>query len=353
MSVKRGGLIGCGFFARNHMNGWAGIDGAEIVAVCDRDLAKAESMQADFNVPHAYADAEAMLKAEKLDFVDVVTTSPFHRQLVELAARHGVAAICQKPFADTYADAAAMVAACEAAGVPLAVHENFRWQKPFVEMAARIADGRIGRPTFARISFRHGFDYYKNQPYLAEVERLSLMDIGLHLFDLARFLVGEVETLTCRTQRINPIVRGEDAFTALLGHVGGATSVVDCSAYAKYDPEPFPETLATVEGPEGVLELTRHYRLIEHHAGSRVESDVEPAIPAWGGKPWHAVQDSVIAFERHFIEVLNDRAEAQPSGAHNLGTVALALAAYESAAENRTIDMRTWSESTTELNHGR
>lgn len=344
MTIRRGALIGCGFFARNHMHGWAEIEGAEIVAVCDRDFAKAERMQADFSVAHAYADAEEMLRSERLDFVDVVTTSPFHRQLVELAARHGVAAICQKPFADSYADAEAMVRACEQAGVPLAVHENFRWQRPFVEIADRIAAGRIGRPTYARISFRHGFDYYKNQPYLAEVERLSLMDIGLHLYDLARHLVGEVETLACLTQRVNPIVRGEDAFTALLGHAGGAVSVVECSAYAKYDPDPFPQTTAVIEGTEGTLELTRGYRLYEHHAGSVTATDVDVAVPAWGAKPWQVVQESVVAFERHFVDVLNGRAEAQPSGAHNLGTMALALASYESAAAGSVIRIEEWRE---------
>jgi len=344
MTIRRGALIGCGFFARNHMNGWAEIEGAEIVAVCDRDFAKAERMRDDFSIAKAYADAEEMLRTEKLDFVDVVTTSPFHRQLVELAARHGVAAICQKPFADTYADAAAMVRACEAAGVPLAVHENFRWQKPFVEIADRIAAGRIGRPTYARISFRHGFDYYKNQPYLAEVERLSLMDIGLHLYDLVRHLVGEVETLTCLTQRVNPIVRGEDAFTSLLGHEGGAVSVVECSAFAQYDPEPFPQTTAVIEGTEGTLELTREYRLIEHHAGSSTETDVDAPVPPWGAEPWQVVQQSVVAFERHFIDVLNGKTGAQPSGAHNLGTMALSLASYESAATGRLIRLKDWRE---------
>ena len=344
MTVRRGALIGCGFFARNHMHGWAEAEGAEIVAVCDRDMAKAERMQADFGVPRAYGDAEEMLRTEKLDFVDVVTTSPFHRQLVELAARHGVAAICQKPFADSYADAEAMVRACEKAGVPLAVHENFRWQRPFIELGERIAAGRIGTPVYARISFRHAFDYYANQPYLTQVERLSLMDIGLHLYDLARYLVGEVETLACRTQRINPIVRGEDAFTSLLGHVGGATSVVECSAFAKYDPDPFPETTAVVEGTEGTLELLRGYRLIEHHAGSSFETNVDVDVPDWGAKPWQVVQRSVAAFNRHFVDVLNGKAEVQPSGAHNLGTMALALASYDSAASGSVIRMKDWRE---------
>src|SRR3546814_17922291 len=86
-----------------------------------------------------------MRAAERLDFVDIATTPPSHRALVELAARHGVPVICQKPLAATLADAEAMVAACAAAGVAMMVHENFRWQAPIRALKAVIAEGRIGK----------------------------------------------------------------------------------------------------------------------------------------------------------------------------------------------------------------
>ena len=62
-------------------------------------------------------------------------------------------------------------------------------------------------------------------------------------------------------------------------------------------------------------------------------------MPAWGARPWHAVQDSVAAFEAHVVDVLAGRDEPQPSGRHNLGTLALTLAAYRSAARDETVDM--------------
>lgn len=340
----RGALIGCGFFARNHMHGWSGIDGAKIVAVCDLDRARSESMARDFGVARAYADAAEMLSREAIDFVDIVTTAPSHRALVALAAGQRKSVICQKPFAETMADAEAMVRAAKEAGVALAVHENFRWQKPFVEIARRIAEGRIGPPHFARFSFRHGYDNYRNQPYLAEIERFTIMDVGLHLFDLARHLVGEVATISCRTQRLNPIVKGEDAFTAMLGHENGATSIIDCSFYSKLEPEPFPQTLAWIEGSEGTLELTQRYRLVEHRSGASIASDVDPAVPGWGARPWHCIQDSVISFERHFVDVLDGKQDPQPSGEDNLKTLALGLAAYEAAERDTVISMKSWQE---------
>jgi D-apiose dehydrogenase len=342
--IKRGVLIGCGFFARNHMHAWSGLEAVEIVAVCDLDLAKAKSMATDFNVPAFYTDADTMLREVKPDFADIATTSASHRMLVELAASHKVAAICQKPFADTFADAEAMVAACAHAKVLLIVHENFRWQRPFLVMKDLIRQGKIGSPHFARFSFRHGFDNYKNQPYLAEIERFTIMDVGLHLFDLARHFMGDVATLACTTQRLNQKVRGEDAFTALLKHESGATSICDCSFHSIYSPEPFPETLAQIEGDQGTLILSANFKLTLHQSAGQTEIDAAPHKPVWGVAPWHAAQESVALFESHVLAVLDGATHPQPSGADNLKTLALALAAYESAATNQTIAMAGWKE---------
>jgi predicted dehydrogenase len=280
-----------------------------------------------------------MLAAERPDFVDVVTTVESHRALVERALAHGAAVVCQKPFAETFADAAAMVAAADRAGRPLLVHENFRWQRPFLALKARLDAGAVGAPQFARIAFRHRWDVYATQPYLATVERFAIMDVGLHLFDLARFLLGDVADVHCRTQRRNPRVRGEDAFLASLRHASGAVTAVECSFFSTLAPEPFPQTLATVEGADGTLELAPGYRLRLHRDGRAEETAEEPPVPAWGARPWHVVQDSVAAFQRHVVDVLAGRAAPQPSGAHNLDTLALALAAYRSVGTGAAVDV--------------
>lgn len=333
-----GALIGCGFFAQNHLQAWRGLDGARIVAVCDMDIAKAEAAAAlltgDVRV---YDDAGKMMQAEALHFVDIATTTPSHRPLVELAARHGVSVICQKPFADTLEDARAMVDACETAGVKLLVHENFRWQRPFREMARVVDSGALGRLNFARFSFRHGYDNYKNQPYLAEVERFTIMDVGLHLFDLARHFLGDVDSLFCRTQRLNPIVRGEDSFHASLRHTSGAVSICDTSFWTRWHPHPFPQTLAVLEGDLATLELTFDFRLFLHREGSAEEISATPDVPEWGAAPWHGIQESVIAIQAHWLECLRNDTTPAPSGADNLKTLTLAMAAYDSAGRDAVV----------------
>lgn len=340
----RGVLIGCGFFSDNHLNAWAGLPDVTIAAVCDLDRSKAEDTAARFGIAASYTDARAMLEAEAPDVVDIATTVASHRPLVELACNHAGTVICQKPFAETMADGEAMVAAAARTGAKLIVHENFRWQRAFTIMKAMIDEGRLGRLQFGRFSFRHGYDNYVNQPYLAEIERFTIMDVGLHLFDLARHVFGEAETLTCTTQRLNPKVRGEDAFTTLMRHESGATSVCDCSFYSKRDPDPFPQTVAEIEGDQGSLILGQDYALMLHTGAGAQVIDAAPAVPSWGAAPWHGVQDSVIRFQTHAAAVARGTAEPQPSGADNLNTLALALAAYESAETGQTIRMADWQE---------
>lgn len=331
---QRGVLIGCGFFASNHLSGWKSQEGTELVAVCDLSAEKVEQAAAQFGMPRAYTDAAAMLEAEKPDFVDIVTTVESHRSLVELACRaEAKVVICQKPFAETQADDKAMVAAAEASCAKLVIHENFRWQRGFVELKRRIDEGQIGKPHFAHFRFRTHYNIYSKQPYLAQIERFMIFDVGLHLFDFVRHFLGEVAHLTCQAQSLNPIVRGEDSFTSLLRHTSSAVSVVDAPYYTWHSPEIFPQTLARIEGDAGTLELLEGYRLRLHTPGGLEEFDVEPTVPSWGEKPWHGVQDSVAHFQSHVLDVLNGQAEPQPSGADNLKT--LALAAYDSAERNR------------------
>jgi D-apiose dehydrogenase len=322
----RAALIGCGFFARNHMNAWRDIDGVEIVAVCDKDEAKARDFASAFGaIP--YTDAATMLRDSKPALVDIATTVQSHRDLVMLAAQHASAVICQKPFAETLGDGQAMVAACASRNVTLFVHENFRWQKPYRRLRELLDAGTIGKPAFLRLSFRHGYDIYANQPYLAKVADLALTDIGLHMFDMARFLCGDVVRVSCETQRLNPRVEGQDAFQALLRFKTGAVGSVECSFFSHRSPDPFPQTLALIEGDTGSLELGADYRLRIQTAGSAVLENCEPEVPGWGEKPWHLIQESVLAFQQHVVDTISGTASAQPSGAHNLETLRLTLAA--------------------------
>ena len=85
MQKLKAGVIGCGFFAENHLAVWNAIEDVTLAAVCDQQADRANAAAAKFNAGKVYTDAEEMLANEPLDFVDIVTTPPTHRPLVELS----------------------------------------------------------------------------------------------------------------------------------------------------------------------------------------------------------------------------------------------------------------------------
>jgi predicted dehydrogenase len=334
-----GAVIGCGFFAQNHLHAWREVEGTRIVALCDADAARLNATGRAFGIERLYTDAAAMFEAERLDFVDIATTVASHRALVEMAASARVAAICQKPFAPTLADARAMVAACGEAGVPLMVHENFRWQSAIQAVGAALHDGAIGQPFWGRVSFRSAFDVFSGQPYLAQNERFIVEDLGIHVLDIARFLFGDAVRLSATTARVNPAIRGEDVATVMLSHESGVSSIVDCSYATRLPHELFPQTLIEVDGAQGTLRLLADYRLQIHTAAGTQTRHVTPPALAWASSPWEAIQGSVLAIQRHWADCLRSGSEPATSGRDNLRTLALVEATYRSASEGRSVDL--------------
>jgi predicted dehydrogenase len=333
------GVIGCGFFAPNHLHAWAELPGVTLDSVCDLDLGKANDAAKRFGVTAAYSDASTMISDRRPDCIDIVTTMGAHRTLVELCAAAKIPVIVQKPFGPTFGDCLAMVEACEVAEIPLMVHENFRFQHPMREVKAVLDSGAIGDPVWARLSFRTHYDVKAGQPYLFKEERFIVLDLGIHVLDLARFFLGEVDTLVARHQRIDSRVRGEDMATIMLGHRSGATCVVDCTYESQQLPDNFPQTLVTIEGTKGAVELRRNFSLALAIDGKLAIRNVAAPLRSWTSEPWHVAQDSVYHTQKHFLDCLQNGTPPETSGRDNLRTYSLVDAAYASAAKQAVITL--------------
>jgi D-apiose dehydrogenase len=334
----RVGVIGCGFFAQNHLAAWSAMDDVELAAVCDIDVEKARAAASLHGARASYAAATEMLASENLDFVDIATTMESHAELVSLAASHKLPTIVQKPLAPDWDECQAIVALCRKAAIPFMVHENTRFLTPVRAVRKIIDSGAIGKPTWARVSFRTGHNIYGKQPYLAKVENFVILDLGVHMLDVARFLMGEAKRLYCQTQSVKPGIRGEDMATILLQHASGATSVVECSYASPIHPDPFPQLRLQVEGSAGSLRLEPNYRLSVYSNGKAEELDVAPAVLPWSTPPWHGTQESVLRIQQHWVSCLRDGRECETAGDDSLKTYGLVFGAYQSARSAQSVE---------------
>ncbi len=340
LAPLRGAVIGCGFFAANHLMAWRGLPAAKIVATCDLDLDRAQAGAALVGGAQAYTDLAEMLRSEQLDFVDIVTTMETHEAIIAQCADNKIPAVLQKPLAPDLAGAIRIVETMAAAGVPLMIHENFRFQRPIRELQKVVSGGAIGAPTHAEIQFRTNHDVFANQPYLAEVERLIISDVGVHVLDVARFLLGEASSIYCRAATVRSGIRGEDMMSALLGHENGATSIVTASYSSKLADEIFPQSLITVEGTAGSVALQPNYELVIRSGDDVTRRDVSPTPLDWTEPPWHGVQESVLRVNEHWLASLAEGRAPETSGFDNLKTFRLVEAAYKSVAGGEALDPR-------------
>ncbi len=285
MKNLRFAIFGTGFWSRYQLAAWREVPGAECVALYNRTVKKAETLAREFDVPAVYGDPEELLSKEQVDFIDVITDVDTHRQFVELAARRRIPVICQKPLAPTLATAEAMVAACRDAGVPLLVHENWRWQTPLRALKGVLSGEPAGRIFRARVTYSNSFPVFDNQPFLKTLEQFILTDIGTHVLDSARMLFGEAETLCCRTTRVHPDIKGEDVATVMLGMKSGATVTCEMSYASKVEHDRFPETYVFIEGDRGSVELGPDYWIRVTTKEGTLRPALSSALLRVGGPP--------------------------------------------------------------------
>ncbi len=334
----RFGLLGAGFWARFQLPGWYETGAVECVAVYNRTRTKAEWLASRFGIPRVYEDPEELLRAEQLDFVDIVTGVETHAQMVQLAARHKLPVVCQKPLAMSLEEAEGMVAACRDAGVALFVNENWRWQSPIRALKQVLDSGVIGQPFRARIDMISGFPVFANQPFLKELNEFILTDLGSHTLDTARFFFGEVESLYCATQRVHTGIRGEDAATILLRMESGMSVVVEMAYAENYlERDRFPETAIFVEGSQGSAELALdHWIRVTTKSGTHIRR-VPPPRYEWADPAYDVVHSSIVPCQADILGGLLGRSMAETTGEDNLKTVRLVFGCYESARANRVV----------------
>ena len=338
MKPLRFAIFGAGFWSRFQLAAWNELGGVECVAVCDRVRPRAEALAREFGVPAVYDDPEELLGRERLDFLDVITDVDTHARFVRMAADRGLAVVCQKPMAPSYAEAEDLVPACRAAGVPFLVHENWRWQTPIRQLKRILDGGLIGKPFRARIDFISGFPVFNNQPFLRELDQFILTDIGTHILDVARFLFGEAEGLSCLTHRVHREIKGEDVATVLLEMAEG-TAVVCNMAYAgnALEHDRFPETYIFVEGETGSAELGPDYWVRVTTGDGTHARRYPPPRYSWADPAYDVIHASMVPCLADLLAALRGEGRAETTGEDNLRTLRLVFAAYESAAERRTV----------------
>jgi inositol 2-dehydrogenase len=249
------GLIGAGRLGRVYARDLASrIAETKLVAIADPVEAVAKEVAAEFDVPKHYADPLALIDDPAVDAIVIVSPTHTHRELVIAAASRAKPTFCEKPPALSLEEVAAMQEAVSSSGMFLQMGFMRRFDAGYASAKKQIEDGRIGMPLVFKSTSRDPF-----RPSLEYANPKSsggmLLDMGIHDFDLARWFMGEVRTVSTIGATIAypelATVGDIDNAVASLTFTSGKLGVVDLSRSGIYGYDISTEIL----GLEGTLKI--------------------------------------------------------------------------------------------------
>ena len=316
-------IAGAGWVSQHHLGAWKSLQNTEVVAICDPQLARAETRAREFDIANVFTDAAEMLDATRPDALDIAAPVEMHDALCRLAADRGVHILCQKPLAATLEDARQTVA--DVAGrVRMMVHENWRFRPQYRLIRRWLDEGALGDAVSCAIRVRASgllpdadgrFPQIERQPYFATAPRLLISDVLVHHFDVARWLMGPLKVFAARTGRTCPAVRGEDHAVILL-RGEDRTVVIDGNLAAAGTPSKTHDQFELLGTRGAAYFAGEEVRL----AGTR-----EEALHIDADAAYRASYSGAIG---HFVASLASGARFETDPDDNLQTLALVEEAY-------------------------
>ncbi|MFJ8647546.1 Gfo/Idh/MocA family protein [Streptomyces sp. NPDC093546] len=245
------GMVGYAFMGAAHSQGWRTVGRVfdlplrpVLAAVCGRDAAAVRAAADRHGWAAAETDWRDLVARDDVQVVDVCTPGDSHAEIAIAALEAGKHVLCEKPLANSVAEAEAMVAAAERArarGQVAMVGFNYR-RVPAMAYARRlIAEGRLGALRHVRVTYLQDWLVDPDFPLTWRLRREhagsgALGDLGAHVVDLAQYLAGEplvgVSALTETFVRERPLLAGASAGLAAVGGAGrGAVTVDDAAVF--------------------------------------------------------------------------------------------------------------------------
>jgi inositol 2-dehydrogenase len=249
------GLIGAGRLGRVYARDLASrIAETRLVAIADPVEGVAKEVAAEFDVPRHYADPLALIDDPAVDALVIVSPTHTHREMVIAAASRKKPTFCEKPPALSLDEVAEMQDAVSNSGMFLQMGFMRRFDAGYASAKKQIEEGRIGTPLVFKSTSRDPF-----RPSLEYANPKSsggmLLDMGIHDFDLARWFMGDVRTVSTIGATIAypelATVGDIDNAVASLTFASGKLGVVDLSRSGIYGYDISTEIL----GLEGTLKI--------------------------------------------------------------------------------------------------
>ncbi|MGD0004666.1 MAG: Gfo/Idh/MocA family oxidoreductase [Anaerolineaceae bacterium] len=276
-------VVGTGI-GRFHAKGISEIpEKARLVAVCDINEAAARALAEEYQAESYTTSYAELIRRKDVDALSLCVPHDLHCEMAVAAARAGKHVLVEKPLAISILEANRVIAAAKENRVKLMTGHNMRYMGQHAKAKELVDQGVIGRP-FLMVASVHVFG-------LVDGFRLSLkrqgggtlIDSGVHRFDLIRWIMGDVKRLYGKKGRFfNMDMEGEDTAVVLMEFASGAVGTFTCSWSAK---APKNEEFLQIYGTKGSIITTYNGQSLE------MRSETPPA-------GWQELSSFVFPFDQ-------------------------------------------------------
>jgi myo-inositol 2-dehydrogenase / D-chiro-inositol 1-dehydrogenase len=285
-------VIGTGFIGSVHAKNIARHPGAELVAVSDANIEFAKKV-ATATGARAVSDIAEVFSDQAIQAVLIATPTDTHVEYLKRAAAAGKAIYCEKPIGLDYEEAEKAVREVRAAGVPVMLGFNRRFDASHAAVKEAIDRGEVGKVEIVQLTSRGP----KPPPIsYVKVSGGQLRDQTIHFFDLLRWLTNDepVEVYAIGAALVDPAIgQAGDVDTSIvsLRMASGALCQIDSSRRAAYG---YDERIE-VFGSEGMVESERqNSRGLVLYKGRQILKD--GLHPGWFERIEQSYYDAIDAF---------------------------------------------------------
>ena len=340
------GAVGAGFIMRDvQLKAYAGA-GFKVAAITSRTPEIAHEVAELRGIPKLYDTLQEMLQDPEVQVLDIAVPPHMQLEIVRQALTHGKylkGILAQKPLAVNYESAAAIVQLCEAAGMPLAVNQNMRYDQSIRALKTILDRGYLGEPVLATIEMRAVPHW---QAWLRGYQRLTLLNMSIHHIDTFRYLFGEPDSIFVSARK-DPRTKfpHEDGICLYIQeYANGFRSTAWDDVWTgprseQNDLQPYIKW--RVEGTEGLAEGTIGWPDYPNHSPSTLTFTTTRQPDVWFTPRWREVwfPDAFQGPMADLMRAIATNSQPATNGADNLKTMAIIEAGYLSIQERRSISI--------------
>lgn len=329
--VLRVGIVGCGMIAKkNHLPGFAKAGGWKVTALCDVRPERMAEKAEEFGLAEAarFEKDTDLFASGLVDAVAICTPNDCHYPQTLAACAAGLHVLCEKPMAGSLDQCTRMIEAAKKAGVVLQINQSIRYNAAYQTIVKKVREGAIGEPFHVRCiragngtpnkGWSPGADWFVQKKH----EGGMLVDIGIHMADLLRMIMGPATKVAGLVDTRLPDIDVPDNISALYRYANGGTGVLELSW--------------TLPGGAGFLEVYgTKGRIRMGFAGN----DIQLWRDGPGGGESVLVPEPCPSSQIVFARAIRGEEPSWTPGEYGRRALALCLGALESSDTGKWIDL--------------